>query len=214
MGCFSCECCKEKNLKTNTNNNPPVINQSPEDQKNSNDVPENNDNILSLNNKQKSFKHSKTNAEEFDLDTYTGLIFKLHNEYRENYNLPLLSKNEELNDMASKYAESLVQNKGKFINTSNIYNGQLVGENIIISESKRAEDVFNVITKEKNLYDYEENKFSKMAGHFTQMIWKETTDIGIGFMEDKENNKCYSVILYYPTGNCLGQFKKNVNKEK
>ena len=210
MGCCSNKSYEEKNIKTNTDNNPPVISQPPEGHKISNDAPENN--LLTLNNKKKSIGRSKTNAEDFDLDNYTDLMLKLHNELRESYNLPLLSKNEELNDMASKYAESLVKNNGKFINTSNIYNGQFVGENVIISESKKAEDVFNVITKEKNLYNYEENKFSKKAGHFTQMIWKETTDVGIGFMQDKENNKYYSVILYYPTGNCLGQFKKNVIK--
>lgn len=207
MGCCSDECLEEKNVKTNTNNNPPVISTAPVTRQNSNEGP---DKVLTLN----TIRHSRTNAEEFDLDNYKDLMLKLHNEFRDNYNLPLLSKNEELNDMASKYAESLVENKGKFINTSNIYNGQLVGENIIISESKKAEDVFNMITKEKNSYDYKKNKFSKLAGHFTQTIWKETTDIGIGFMEDKENKKYYSVILYYPTGNCLGQFKKNVNEEK
>ena len=207
MGCCSDECLGEKSVKTNTNNNPPVISTAPVTRQTSNEGP---DKVLTLN----TIRHSRTNAEEFDLDNYIESTLKLHNELREKYNLPLLSKNEELNDMASKYAESLVENKGKFINTSNIYNGQLVGENIIISESKKAEDVFNMITKEKNSYDYKKNKFSKLAGHFTQMIWKETTDIGIGFMEDKENKKYYSVILYYPTGNCLGQFKKNVNEEK
>ena len=207
MGCCSDECLGEKSVKTNTSNNPPVIGTAPVTRQNSNEGP---NKVLTLN----TIRHSRTNAEEFDLDKYKDLMLKLHNEFRDNYNLPLLSKNEELNDMASKYAESLVENKGKFINTSNIYNGQLVGENIIISESKKAEDVFNMITKEKNSYDYKKNKFSKLAGHFTQMIWKETTDIGIGFMEDKENKKYYSVILYYPTGNCLGQFKKNVNEEK
>ena len=212
MGCCGDECCGEKSVITDTNKNPQVISKVPEGQQNSNNAQGNN--ILSLNDTKNSFKHSKTNAEDVDIDNYTDLMLKLHNELRQNYNLPLLTKNEELNDMASKYAESLVKNNGKFINTSNIYNGQFVGENVIISESKKAEDVFNVITKEKNLYNYEENKFSKKAGHFTQMIWKETTDVGIGFMQDKENNKYYSVILYYPTGNCLGQFKKNVNKEK
>ena len=207
MGCCSDECLGEKSVTTNTNNNPPVISTAPVTRQNSNEGP---NKVLTLN----KIRHSRTNAEEFNLDNYKDLMLKLHNEFRDNYNLPLLSKNEELNDMASKYAESLVENKGKFINTSNIYNGQLVGENIIISESKKAEDVFNMITKEKNSYDYKKNKFSKLAGHFTQMIWKETTDIGIGFMEDKENKKYYSVILYYPTGNCLGQFKKNVNEEK
>ena len=46
------------------------------------------------------------------------------------------------------------------------------------------------------------------------MIWKSTTDIGFGFWDDKENNKYYNVILYYPAGNILGEFKQNVIGEK
>ena len=206
MGCY-----EEKSLKTDENNSSRVIHFAPAIQQNSNDAQENNK--LSVN-KKISLRCSRTNAEEFDLDNYIESTLKLHNELREKYNLPLLSKNEELNDMASKYAESLVTHNGKFVNFSNIYKGQIVGENIIISESKRAEDAFNAISKEKNLYDFNENKFSKTAGHFTQTIWKETTDIGIGFWHDKINKKYYSVILYYPIGNCLGKFKKNINKEE
>ena len=212
MGCCGDECCGEKSVITNTNKNPQVIRQITESKQNNNNTKRTN--ILYLNKKTNQYRYTKTNAEDVDIDNYTDLMLKLHNELRQNYNLPLLTKNKELNDMASKYAESLVKNNGKFINTSNIYNGQFVGENVIISESKKAEDVFNIITKEKNLYNYEENKFSKKAGHFTQMIWKETTDVGIGFMQDKENNKYYSVILYYQTINFIIKFKKNVNKEK
>ena len=204
-------CCEEKLFKTEEDNSSKVIHFVPNVQQNSNDDQENNKPPA---NKKISLRYSRTNAEEFNLDNYIESTLKLHNELREKYNLPLLSKNEELNDMASKYAESLVNHKGKVINFSNIYKGQIVGENVIISESKRAEDTFNAISKEKNLYDFNENKFSKMTGHFTQTIWKETTDIGIGFWHDKINKKYYSVILYYPCGNCLGKFKKNINKEE
>ena len=203
----NCQCYEEKSVKTESDNKNPIIVNEPHNNN------AENDNILTIN-KKRPLGRSKTNAEDFDLDNYIDSILNLHNELRKNYKLPLISKNEELNDMASKYAESLVNNQGKYNNISNIYKGQLVGENIIISDSKRAEDNFDIMTKEKNKYNYDENKFSKMTGHFTQIIWKETTDVGVGFWEDKINKKNYSVILYYPAGNCLGQFKKNINKEK
>ena len=59
-------------------------------------------------------------------------------------------------------------------------------------------------------YDFEKKKFSKEKGHFTQIIWKETTDIGIGFYYDNINRKLCTVVLYYPAGNTFGDFPNNV----
>ena len=59
----------------------------------------------------------------------------MHNDLREKHNSPPLLNNEELNTIASEYAESLVNNNGKYIYSPKIYKGQLVGENIVISES-------------------------------------------------------------------------------
>ena len=164
--------------------------------------------------KKPSLNKSKTNADEFDLDTYKYTIIKLHNEIREKHKSPSLKENEKLNDMASIYAESLVNNQEKRDYESFMYNDEIVGENIIISESKRPEDAFKKILDEKKNYDFNKNKFSKASGHFTQAIWKDTTDIGCGFWADKRNKNYYIVLLYYPAGNIFGNFSKNVISEK
>ena len=207
-------CCDELLVKeqiTNINNHPPEVSgKGNQDQNDADDNTENNKLIIN----KKPLSRSRTNAKDFDLDTYIKLILKMHNDLREKHNSPPLSNNEELNTIASEYAESLVNNNGKYIYSPKIYKGQLVGENIVISESKRPEDIFNSLVKGQKIYDYDENKFSKITGNFSQIIWKETTDIGIGFWHDKNNKKYYSVILYYPIGNCLGEFKENIFKEK
>ena len=207
-------CCDELLVKeqiTNINNHPPEVSgKGNQDQNDADDNTENNKLIIN----KKPLSRSRTNAKDFDLDTYIKLILKMHNDLREKHNSPPLSNNEELNTIASEYAESLVNNKGKYIYSPKIYKGQLVGENIVISESKKPEEIFNSLVKGQKIYDYDENKFSKITGNFSQIIWKETTDIGIGFWHDKNNKKYYSVILYYPIGNCLGEFKENVIKEK
>ena len=207
-------CCDELLVKeqiTNINNHPPEVSgKGNQDQNDADDNTENNKLIIN----KKPLSRSRTNAKDFDLDTYIKLILKMHNDLREKHNSPPLSNNEELNTIASEYAESLVNNNGKYIYSPKIYKGQLVGENIAISESKKPEDIFNSLVKGQKIYDYDENKFSKITGNFSQIIWKETTDIGIGFWHDKNNKKYYSVILYYPIGNCLGEFKENIFKEK
>ena len=42
---------------------------------------------------------------------------------------------------------------------------------------------------------------------------ERTNEIGIGIANDVENKKYCVVVLYYPPGNTLGEFPKNVNKK-
>ena len=206
MGCDE-DCLKEE--KTDLNN----VNEVMKIREVSNDkeVPVNNSLKAT---KTPSLNRARTNADEFDLDIYKNSIIKFHNEIREKHKSPPLKENEKLNDLASIYAESLVNNQEKINYELNMYNDEIVGENIIVAESKRPEDAFKKILDEEKNYDFNKNKFSKATGHFTQAIWKDTTDIGCGFWVDKENKKYYIVLLYYPAGNIFGKFSENVISDK
>ena len=206
MGCDE-DCLKEE--KTDLNN----VNEEMRIREVSNDkeVPVNNSLKAT---KTPSLNRARTNADEFDLDIYKNSIIKFHNEIREKHKSPPLKKNEKLNDLASIYAESLVNNQEKINYELNMYNDEIVGENIIVAESKRPEDAIKKILDEEKNYDFNKNKFSKATGHFTQAIWKDTTDIGCGFWVDKENKKYYIVLLYYPAGNIFGKFSENVISDK
>lgn len=52
------------------------------------------------------------------------------------------------------------------------------------------------------------------AGHFTQVVWKESKELGIGKADiDKNGMKCtYIVGRYKPAGNMISNFGKNVMK--
>ena len=206
MGCDE-DCLKEE--KTDLNN----VNEEMKIREVSNDkeVPVNNSLKAT---KTPSLNRARTNADEFDLDIYKNSIIKFHNEIREKHKSPPLKENEKLNDLASIYAESLVNNQEKINYELNMYNDEIVGENIIVAESKRPEDAFKKILDEEKNYDFKNNKFSKATGHFTQAIWKDTTDIGCGFWVDKSNKKYYIVLLYYPAGNIFGKFSENVISDK
>ena len=206
MGCDE-DCLKEE--KTDLNN----VNEEMKIREVSNDkeVPVNNSLKVT---KTPFLNRARTNADEFDLDIYKNSIIKFHNEIREKHKSPPLKENEKLNDLASIYAESLVNNQEKINYELNMYNDEIVGENIIVAESKRPEDAFKKILDEEKNYDFNKNKFSKATGHFTQAIWKDTTDIGCGFWVDKSNKKYYIVLLYYPAGNIFGKFSENVISDK
>ena len=208
MGCDE-DCLKVKEEKTDLNN----VNEEMKILEVSKDKEAPGNNSLKVN-KTPSLNRARTNADEFDLDTYKNSIIKFHNEIREKHKSPSLKENEKLNDLASIYAESLVNNQEKINYELNMYNDEIVGENIIVAESKRPEDAFKKILDEEKNYDFNKNKFSKATGHFTQAIWKDTTDIGCGFWVDKGNKKYYIVLLYYPAGNIFGKFSENVISDK
>lgn len=91
-----------------------------------------------------------------------------------------------------------------------IYKGEFLGQNIFILKGKlfNVEDMCNSWYEEKKNYFKNSNKYSKNTSHFTQMIWKSTTDVGFGFK--KKGDYYYGVAFYYPPGNVLGEYKENV----
>jgi hypothetical protein len=139
-------------------------------------------------------------------------LFELFNNIFEGFNF--FSKNEinffiihELNKLAQDYAERLSQKKAPKIP---IYKGIFLGENRYIYKGKMfdVEDMCNEWYNEIKLYDQNTNEYEKNTSHFTQMIWKNTKDVGFGFIRKREY--CYAVAFYYPPGNTLGEYKENV----
>lgn len=49
---------------------------------------------------------------------------------------------------------------------------------------------------------------SLASGHFTQVIWKESKQLGVAFA--KMGGKVVVVANYYPPGNMIGSFDENV----
>lgn len=56
--------------------------------------------------------------------------------------------------------------------------------------------------REGESYPYD-GKFLPSAGHFTQVIWKNTRKVGFGFALT-ENGRFYAVANYHPAGNFKG----------
>ena len=61
-------------------------------------------------------------------------------------------------------------------------------------------------------YDFTSPSFSGGTGHFTQVVWKGSTVLGIGRAEGTiRGMKCaYTVARYRPAGNMMGAFAQNV----
>jgi hypothetical protein len=59
-------------------------------------------------------------------------------------------------------------------------------------------------------YNYSSPGFSSTTGHFTQVIWLGSTQLGIGIAFSSDNKNATVVANYYPPGNVLGSFSANV----
>ena len=140
-------------------------------------------------------------------------VLSKHNELRKKHNSPELILNEKLNEMAQEYAKILLEKNNKQNNHINLYNNKICGENIFLSIEKTPEDMFNKWVKEADYFNFNLHQYQKDSGHFTQMIWKETKEVGFGF-EFTEDKKFCGVALYFPCGNVLGEFKNNIESSK
>ena len=67
-------------------------------------------------------------------------------------------------------------------------------------EGKNKYDIENDINNKKNIEE---------INNFTQLIWKNTKEVGFGFTNDTEGN-FYAMALYSPKGNIKGQYENNV----
>lgn len=61
-------------------------------------------------------------------------------------------------------------------------------------------------------YDYSNPGFSSKTGHFTQVLWYKSVELGVGYAIGNKGGRYehYCVAQYSPPGNYLGQFHQNV----
>ena len=58
-------------------------------------------------------------------------------------------------------------------------------------------------------YDFESPGFNTKTRNFSQIVWRETTSIGVAKVESPQGVTVV-VARYYPTANVLGKFEENV----
>lgn len=156
-------------------------------------------------------KDDKTNQNLAGFSEFCIDALKTHNKYRAKHKVPPLTLNKDLCKMAQKYAEKL--SKTHSLNQSGEkYKGQELGENFFMCGGKEATGEMATSEWYSEIRNYNFRKdYQHGTGHFTQIIWKSTTDVGFGTASNKDG-EYYVVGYYYPAGNFMGQFHENVPK--
>jgi pathogenesis-related protein 1 len=140
-----------------------------------------------------------------------------HNRWRRLAGVPLITYSDELADSAQEWADRLQEDlhcKMKHSQSNGRY-----GENIywaspaLWSDGQReiqeitAKTVVDKWGQEQRDYDYKRNRCSKgkLCGHYTQVVWKTTTEVGCGFAVCDDTLEQVWVCHYSPAGNWTGQ---------
>ena len=61
-----------------------------------------------------------------------------------------------------------------------------------------------------NSYDFRNPGFKSGTGHFTQIVWQETKELGMAKVKSSDG-KIIVVARYRPPGNVINHFQENVN---
>ncbi|CAG4920884.1 unnamed protein product [Colias eurytheme] len=135
---------------------------------------------------------------------------EVHNEYRREHGVSPLVLNKDICKVSQKWAEELAKRDTMSYSLNpdfgeSVYCGWSTDPNVKIKARDCVERWYNEI----NDYSFGKEPEVLNCGHFTQIVWKSTKELGIGSAKSK-SGKLYVVANYYPPGNFGGQFVKNV----
>ena len=129
-----------------------------------------------------------------------------HNYLRSLHGVPPLILNQRLNDIAQNYAKIIAQKKvmEHSKKEDRELDGQYVGENLYMKMSSgKVKYVCGDMSKswysEIKDYDFETGESTGVTGHFTQLVWKDSKEVGFGIAFN--GGYLFTVANYFPGGN-------------
>ncbi|CAB3988067.1 Hypothetical predicted protein [Paramuricea clavata] len=158
----------------------------------------------------KSNKDIKKKQDDFDYEEFKEEALKMHNEYRRRHNAVALTWSDSLakkaHNLASKLLDATRTNFKRELEKQ--------GENIaILSYSTKdiakqaVEKWYTEITK----FSFTSPSIKPETRDFTQIIWKNSKELGMGFVHTPDKKKTLVIALYSPTGNDEHKLRENLN---
>lgn len=134
-----------------------------------------------------------------------------HNQWRVQVDVPALAWSDNLAAGARNWAEHLAKN-GCLMKHSTGSNGENIywAGPLSFSDGTRAvqgvtgQDVVDAWGSETTSYDYASNSCHGVCGHYTQVVWKSSREVGCGMTVCGDQGQIW-VCRYSPAGNIVGQ---------
>ncbi|KAH8334327.1 hypothetical protein KR059_009026 [Drosophila kikkawai] len=155
-------------------------------------------------------------------------VLNASNKFRAMHGCPALTVNPELNKLAQEWANVLKVLTIFCLFISHLYFLQHLRDNNIMQHRpnpKYGENIFlsggmdvagdlpvEMWYREMSSYDFNKAEFVAKSGHFTQLIWKASKEMGAGVA--RKDDRTWVVCNYNPPGNVGGLFKDNVPQKK
>jgi pathogenesis-related protein 1 len=127
-------------------------------------------------------------------------IIKAHNSIRSRLNLPPLVWSDKIAAVAQQWAETLSERNQFIHRPKSIY-----GENLFEIDGARSSptQVVSQWASEARDYDYASNRCNRVCGHYTQIVWRGTRELGCGVALGPRRE--IWVCDYSPPGNVIGR---------
>lgn len=139
------------------------------------------------------------------LGDFQAQVLLEHNKCRYIHHSPPLIWSDSLSEGAQSWAEHLAESGSLKHSLSTDY-----GENVAYSScSLTGYDLSQLWYDEIKHYSFASPGFSSQTGHFTQLVWASSRELGVGRAVARDGT-FYYVARYSPPGNTLGFFEDNV----
>ncbi|KAF2757256.1 PR-1-like protein [Pseudovirgaria hyperparasitica] len=151
-------------------------------------------------------------SDDDDDGTFHAVVLNSTNTYRHQHAAPPLAWNTSLADAAAAWADRCVWG----------HSSGPTGENLATGYPSPTAAI-DSWAAERAAYEFAKGDFEAATGHFTQLVWLDTTSVGCARRdcgddegrEDRDGQQrawnWFFVCEYYPAGNVLGRFVENVH---
>ncbi|XP_001639601.2 protein PRY1 [Nematostella vectensis] len=145
--------------------------------------------------------------------TFAKRGFEAHNKFRARHHSPSLKWSDKLAARAQKIAYLMALN-----GTIQVPGVDQLGENrakisaVNYDCELAGEEAAKIWYNQGSHYSYSDPRLNSDTDSFTQLVWKESRDVGMGCAQRKGTvtNEIYVVALYYPAGNSEATLRDNV----
>ena len=123
---------------------------------------------------------------------------------------PPMRWSDDLAKAAERYAKELA--KKRTLQHSSKQDRNDVGENLAMFSGRyerAADEATDMWYSEVEKYNFKKGGWQGGTGHFTQVVWKASTELGVGRAESSDGCT-YVVGRYRPAGNMINAMNENV----